>query len=93
MGIVLAAASLAVIPFLSLAQRRAGRELGCRSAVADSRQTPLCTYLSGVLLLGLVLNSTLGWSGGCAHHCRGSTQGGPGRMERRKLLPARPGGV
>ena len=61
-GIVLAAVSLAVMPFLSLAQRRAGRELGSRSAVADSRQTLLCTYLSGVLLLGLVLNSTLGWS-------------------------------
>lgn len=61
-GIVLAAASLAVMPFLSLAQRRAGRELGSLSAVADSRQTLLCTYLSGVLLLGLVLNSTLGWS-------------------------------
>lgn len=61
-GIILAAVSLAVMPFLSLAQRRAGRELGSRSAVADSRQTLLCTYLSGVLLLGLVLNSTLGWS-------------------------------
>jgi divalent metal cation (Fe/Co/Zn/Cd) transporter len=61
-GIVLAAVSLAVMPFLSLAQRRAGRELGSRSAVADSRQTLLCTYLSGALLLGLVLNSTLGWS-------------------------------
>ena len=61
-GIALAAVSLAVMPFLSLAQRRAGRELGSRSAVADSRQTLLCTYLSGVLLLGLVLNSTLGWS-------------------------------
>ena len=61
-GIVLAAVSLVVMPFLSLAQRRAGRELGSRSAVADSRQTLLCTYLSGVLLLGLVLNSTLGWS-------------------------------
>lgn len=61
-GIVLAAVSLLVMPFLSLAQRRAGRELGSRSAVADSRQTLLCTYLSGVLLLGLVLNSTLGWS-------------------------------
>lgn len=59
-GIVLAALSLAVMPFLSLAQRRAGRELGSRSAVADSRQTFLCTYLSGVLLLGLVLNCTLG---------------------------------
>lgn len=61
-GIILAAASLVVMPFLSLAQRRAGRELGSRSAVADSRQTLLCTYLSGVLLVGLVLNSTLGWS-------------------------------
>src|SRR4051794_9357263 len=61
-GIVLAAVSLVVMPFLSVAQRRAGRELGSRSAVADSKQTLLCTYLSGVLLLGLVLNATLGWS-------------------------------
>ncbi|WP_312178736.1 cation transporter [Arthrobacter sp.] len=61
-GIILAALSLAVMPFLSWAQRRAGRELGSRSAVADSKQTLLCTYLSGVLLLGLLLNSTLGWS-------------------------------
>jgi divalent metal cation (Fe/Co/Zn/Cd) transporter len=61
-GIILAAVSLAVMPFLSWAQRRAGRELGSRSAVADSRQTLLCTYLSGVLLLGLLLNSTLGWA-------------------------------
>ncbi|GAA4795122.1 cation transporter [Actinomycetospora chlora] len=61
-GIVLAAVSLLVMPFLSAAQRRAGRELGSRSAVADSKQTLLCTYLSGVLLLGLVLNATLGWS-------------------------------
>jgi Co/Zn/Cd efflux system component len=61
-GIILAAVSLAVMPFLSWAQRRAGRELGSRSAVADSKQTLLCTYLSGILLVGLLLNSTLGWS-------------------------------
>lgn len=61
-GIVLAALSLAVMPFLSAAQRRAGRELGSASAVADSRQTLLCTYLSAVLLAGLVLNAALGWS-------------------------------
>ena len=61
-GIALAAVSLAVMPFLSWAQRRAGRELGSRTAVADSKQTLLCTYLSGVLLVGLVLNSTLGWT-------------------------------
>jgi divalent metal cation (Fe/Co/Zn/Cd) transporter len=50
------------MPFLSRAPRRAGRELGSISAVADSRQTMLCTYLSGVLLAGLVLNTALGWS-------------------------------
>lgn len=60
-GIVLAALSLAVMPFLSAAQRRAGRELGSASAVADSKQTLLCTYLSGVLLAGLLANSLLGW--------------------------------
>ncbi|MBP2477975.1 divalent metal cation (Fe/Co/Zn/Cd) transporter [Crossiella equi] len=60
-GIVLAAVSLAVMPFLSAAQRRAGRELGSASAVADSKQTLLCTYLSAVLLAGLLLNSLLGW--------------------------------
>jgi divalent metal cation (Fe/Co/Zn/Cd) transporter len=61
-GIVLAAVSLVVMPFLSLAQRRAGRELGSASAVADSKQTLLCTYLSGVLLIGLLVNSLFGWS-------------------------------
>ncbi|WP_328731867.1 cation transporter [Streptomyces caniferus] len=61
-GIVLAAVSLAVMPFLSAAQRRAGRELGSASAVADSKQTLLCTYLSAVLLAGLLANSLLGWS-------------------------------
>lgn len=61
-GLVLAAVSLAVMPFLSYAQRLAGRELGSRSAVADSKQTLLCTYLSGVLLVGLALNSLFGWS-------------------------------
>jgi Co/Zn/Cd efflux system component len=60
-GIVIAALSLAIMPLLSWAQRRAGRELGSRTAVADSKQTLLCTYLSAVLLVGLVLNSALGW--------------------------------
>lgn len=61
-GIVLAALSLLVMPFLSVAQRRAGRELGSATAVADSKQTLLCTYLSGVLLLGLLANWLFGWS-------------------------------
>lgn len=62
LGIALAATSLNIMPVLSYAQRRAGRELGSLSAVADSKQTLLCTYLSAVLLIGLLLNSLLGWS-------------------------------
>jgi divalent metal cation (Fe/Co/Zn/Cd) transporter len=61
-GIALATVSLIVMPVLSYAQRRAGRELGSASAVADSKQTLLCTYLSGVVLVGLVLNSLFGWT-------------------------------
>ena len=60
-GIGLAIASLIVMPFLSWAQRRTGRALGSHAVVADSTQTLLCTYLSVVLLVGLVLNATLGW--------------------------------
>ncbi|WP_432995484.1 cation transporter [Dactylosporangium sp. CA-233914] len=60
-GLVLAAVSLAVMPLLSAAQRRAGRELGSASAIADSKQTLLCTYLSAVLLAGLAVNTLFGW--------------------------------
>ena len=60
-GITLAATSLAVMPFLSWAQRRTGRALGSNAVVADGTQTLLCTYLSAVLLGGLLLNATLGW--------------------------------
>ncbi len=61
-GIGLAVASLIIMPFLSWAQRRTGRALGSNAVVADSTQTLLCTYLSAVLLTGLVLNAILGWS-------------------------------
>lgn len=60
-GIALTALSVIVMPFLSFAERRAGREAGSATAVADSKQTLVCTYLSAAVLVGLVLNSTLGW--------------------------------
>ena len=61
-GIGLAAASLLIMPFLSWAQRRTGKALGSNAVVADSTQTLLCTYLSAALLVGLLLNASLGWS-------------------------------
>ncbi len=61
-GIAVAASSLLVMPFLSWFERRTGRELGSASAVADSKQTLICTYLSAALLAGLLLNSVFGWA-------------------------------
>ncbi len=60
-GIVLVTVSVVIMPLLSWAQRRAGRELSSATAVADSRQTLLCAYLSIAVLIGLVLNAALGW--------------------------------
>ena len=62
LGIALAALSLLVMPIVSFVERRIGTELGSASVVADSKQLLLCSYLSAVLLVGLVINSTLGWS-------------------------------
>ena len=61
-GIILAAVSLAVMPLLSWFERRTGTELGSASAIADSKQTLICSYLSAALLVGLLLNSLLGWA-------------------------------
>jgi divalent metal cation (Fe/Co/Zn/Cd) transporter len=61
-GIAIAASSVVVMPLLVWVKRRTGRELGSATVVADSTQTLLCTYLSAILLVGLVLNVWLGWS-------------------------------
>ncbi len=61
-GIVITASSVIVMPVLSFAERRAGRELGSATAVADSKQTLICTYLSAAVLIGLLLNILLGWA-------------------------------
>lgn len=61
LGIALTAVSVVLMPFLSLAERRAGQELGSATAVADSKQTLICAYLSAAVLAGLLLNSLFGW--------------------------------
>lgn len=61
-GIVITSFSVIIMPFLSLLQRRTGRELGSLTALADSKQTLLCTYLSAAVLVSLLLNTIFGWS-------------------------------
>jgi divalent metal cation (Fe/Co/Zn/Cd) transporter len=60
-GIVLAALSLVVMPTLALRKRRVARLIGSPTLMADSTETLLCSYLSLILLAGLVLNATAGW--------------------------------
>ncbi len=59
-GIVLACVSLVVMPLLSRAKRKVGRALGSAAMHADAKQTEFCTYLSAVLLAGLLLNALFG---------------------------------
>ena len=56
-GIVLACVSLVVMPLLSRAKRKVGRALGSAAMHADAKQTEFCTYLSAILLAGLLLNA------------------------------------
>jgi divalent metal cation (Fe/Co/Zn/Cd) transporter len=60
-GIVLTAVSVVVMHWLAGAKRRVGLAMGSRAVEADSAQTSACVYLSIVVLVGLVLNATLGW--------------------------------
>lgn len=60
-GIIIAAASLVVMPVLARAKRRVAAGINSGAMQADSRQTDICAYLSAILLLGLLLNALLGW--------------------------------
>ena len=60
-GIVVAAASVVVMPMLARAKRRVAAGIGSGAMHADSRQTDFCMYLSAVLLGGLLLNAIAGW--------------------------------
>ena len=62
LGIGIAVASLVIMPALAWFQFRTGRELGSKSVPADAKQLLLCIYLSGTVLIGLLLNSLFGWS-------------------------------
>ena len=56
-GIVLAAVSVVVMPLLVRAKRKVARAMNSGALMADSKQTELCTYLSAILLGGLLLNA------------------------------------
>ena len=60
-GVILACVSLIVMPLLSRAKRKVGRAMRSAAMHADAKQTEFCTYLSAILLGGLLLNAFWGW--------------------------------
>ena len=60
-GIILAAVSLIIMPLLVREKRKVARGIKSIALMADSKQTELCTYLSAILLGGLLLNALFGW--------------------------------
>jgi divalent metal cation (Fe/Co/Zn/Cd) transporter len=59
-GIVLAAASLVIMPLVSWGKLRAAREIGSESLRSEAKETLACSYLSFTLLLGLAANAVAG---------------------------------
>jgi divalent metal cation (Fe/Co/Zn/Cd) transporter len=60
-GIVLAAASLAIMPTVSWAKLKAAGRIGSPALRAEAKETLACSYLSFTLLLGLAANSAFRW--------------------------------
>lgn len=60
-GVAVTAAALLVMPVLGASKRRTGNALGSSILVADGAESLFCAYLSGTVLIGLLLNTALGW--------------------------------
>ncbi len=60
-GLILAAVSVIFMPWLARAKKEVAKKLGSLALETDSKQALFCSYLSSILLIGLVLSATLHW--------------------------------
>ncbi|MEW6474208.1 MAG: cation transporter [Actinomycetota bacterium] len=60
-GLVLAVASVLLMPWLARQKRALAPALGSQAVSADAQQTSLCALLSAVLIVGVGLNTLVGW--------------------------------
>ena len=60
LGIIVAVASIIVMPVLYYLKNQTGKAIGSRGLIADSKETLACVFLSISLLIGLVLNYLCG---------------------------------
>jgi divalent metal cation (Fe/Co/Zn/Cd) transporter len=59
-GIVLAASSVVVMPWLGRAKQRIGARIGSSATASEGKQNLLCAYLAAALLVGLLGNALFG---------------------------------
>ena len=59
-GMILAAVSLCICPWLGVAKRRVGAKLGSAATTGEGRQNLLCAGLAGAVLVGLAANAAWG---------------------------------
>jgi divalent metal cation (Fe/Co/Zn/Cd) transporter len=60
-GILLAVASLVIMPLVAWGKLHAAKAVGSAALRAEAKETLACSYLSLTLLLGLVANAVAGW--------------------------------
>ena len=60
-GIIIAIASIIVMPLLTWQKYKTGKQINSRALVADSKETLACAFLSVALLLGLGTNYLFGF--------------------------------
>ena len=60
-GILLAVASLVIMPLVAWGKLRAAGEIGSHALRAEAKETLACAYLSFTLLLGFTANAAMGW--------------------------------
>jgi divalent metal cation (Fe/Co/Zn/Cd) transporter len=49
------------MPSLPIAKHRTGRALGNRALIADAAESAFCAFIAAAALLGVGLNTWLGW--------------------------------
>jgi divalent metal cation (Fe/Co/Zn/Cd) transporter len=59
-GILLAASSLVVMPYLGWAKQRIAARIGSSATASEGKQNLLCAYLAGAVLVGLLGNALFG---------------------------------
>jgi divalent metal cation (Fe/Co/Zn/Cd) transporter len=60
-GIILAAASLVIMPLVSWGKLHTAQIINSAALRAEAKETLACSYLSFTLLLGLMANAAVGW--------------------------------